>query len=115
MDEDGDSGRRARLRATIESLPVPTVVGVAVRELEAWLLGDLTAIREATGHPLEPPAAIEAMEPGQAKRLLATATDGENALQQRIEIAHTADLDRLTKLRAFEIFRKDLRSAAPTD
>ncbi len=112
VDEDGDTGRRGRLEAIVESLPVRVVVGVAVRELEAWLLADMAAVSSATQRSIKAPPNVETLEPGEAKRRLADATDGVETFAQRMKIAQTADLELLSKLRAFELFRKALRTAA---
>jgi hypothetical protein len=112
VDEDGDTGRRSRLEATVEGLPVQVVVGVAVRELEAWLLADTAAVRTATQRDVAAPPSVEGLEPGEAKRRLAVATDGAQTFAKRMAIAQTADLGRLRKLHAFERFHKRLQAAA---
>lgn len=112
VDEDGDAGRRSRLEANVDGLPVRVVVGVAVRELEAWLLADTAAVREATQRNVASPPNVESLDPGEAKRRLADATDGVETFAKRMKIAQTADLDHLGKLRAFELFRKALQAAA---
>lgn len=114
VDEDGDAGRRGRLEAIVEGLPVRVVVGVAVRELEAWLLADMKAVGAATERTIKAPPNVESLEPGEAKSRLADATDGVDTFAKRMKIAQTADLDHLAKLRAFELFRKALRIAAET-
>lgn len=112
VDEDDDPGRRSRLEATVGNLPVRVVVGVAVRELEAWLLADTNAVSEATQRKIAAPPSVESLEPGEAKRRLSHAIDGVEMFAKRMKIAQTADLDLLGKLRAFELFRKALRAAA---
>lgn len=112
VDEDGDGKRRAQLERTVEDLPVTVVVGVAVRELEAWLLADASAVSTATERSIPTLPNVESLEPGHAKRRLADATDGVGAFAKRVTIAQTADLDHLTKLRAFELFRKALQKIA---
>lgn len=111
VDEDGDAGRRNRLEAVVANMPVRVVVGVAVRELEAWLLADIAAVGDVTQRKVSAPPNVESLEPGQAKRRLADATDGVDTFAKRLRIAQTADLERLGKLRAFELFRKALRDA----
>ncbi len=111
VDEDGDAGRRNRLEAVVANMPVRVVVGVAVRELEAWLLADIAAVGDVTQRKVSAPPNVESLEPGQAKRRLADATDGVDTFAKRLRIAQTADLERLCKLRAFELFRKALRDA----
>jgi len=51
VDRDGDTERIKRLKKGVEDasseVPLPAVVGVAVETIEAWLLADEQAIREA--------------------------------------------------------------------
>ncbi len=108
VDEDGAVGRRPKLESAVAGLPVVSVVGVAVREFESWLLGDIRAVSKAVHKPVAEPANIEGLKPGEAKRLLADIADGADGSAVRLEIAKTASLERLRKLRSFEAFSKGL-------
>lgn len=108
VDEDGRPDRRATIESAIANRPVATVVGVAVREFESWLLADTTAVAAATSKNPSPPPNVEKMKPGEAKAKLAEHCAGHDGFAIRTTIAETADLDRLRKLRSFEAFSKAL-------
>lgn len=122
VDADGDNqvyprmlgivGRRAQQR-------VPVVVGVAVQELEAWLVADITAVNRALGRahaavaaPEELPlrAAKDALDGWIGEACAGMPFDARRA--KRRSIAEQLSLDEVERrCRAFELFRKDLRAA----
>jgi hypothetical protein len=106
VDEDGEGGLEARLRAQVPATAPPTAIAVPVREFEAWLLGDARAVRLATA--AAPPTAPERLEPGAAKAWL---VERERAsASTRAQLAAGLDLDVVA--RACESFR-GFRAAAP--
>ena len=114
VDEDGKADRRAWLEGKVADLPVPVVVGVAVREFESWLLADTKAVAAATNKSPQPPRNVEKLRSGEAKDKLTELCDGLDGYEIRLEIAKTADLTLLRKLRSFEAFSKSLVAHRPT-
>jgi hypothetical protein len=121
IDEDGDSDRRRVLAAGMRDLQFlqPNVIGIAVREFEAWLIADSAARAAVLDITLTPPD-LEAMKPGQAKELLqswmaprvSNLSQSERAAHighLRRQLAENVDLGRLASLRAFSRFQDDLR------
>lgn len=111
VDQDGDGHRERQLQGLCESHPRRIAIGVAVPEFEAWLLGDLGAVRAVLGREVEEPPAVETLSPGAAKERFRSLCPATEHRRVRLELARTVDLDRLMRLRAFEAFRKGLRQA----
>src|SRR5262245_11758833 len=94
-----------------EGLLLPRVIGVAVREFEAWLIADVHAVREVIAPALEVPAAPESLDPGRAKELLQNwiAAAGAQQITRRMQLAARSDLATLSRLEAFREFASDVR------
>ena len=108
VDEDGEPSRRNQLRQDTESLPLPRVIAVAVREFESWLIADSAALAKVLA-VTDTQRAAENMRAGDAKELLArwiaTATGSASDRRgRRLDLARTASLDALAELRAFAAF-----------
>ncbi len=117
VDEDGTGDRREVLIAMTQDLELPHVIGVPVREFEAWLIADNKALASVLpGHTT--PTAPETMRPRQAKDLLRNWIAGHPAHQHgvnvprklRVALATQIDLDELTKSSSFQRLQTDLRS-----
>jgi hypothetical protein len=110
VDEDGESSRRRALTEATEGLPLPRVIGVAVREFEAWLVADVRAVREVIAPAIEVPAAPESLDPGRAKELLQNwiSAAGAKEITLRMQLAARSDLGMLSRLGAFREFAWDV-------
>lgn len=106
VDADGKRERYQLLRDHIADLPVRpvTVVGVAVEELESWLIADPVAAQVGEI------ADVESLHQGEAKQLLnAHVPQGVSLRDARIAIARSADLAVMrARARSFERFSADV-------
>lgn len=113
VDEDGESNRLRDLRQAIDGLEQPSVIGVPIREFEAWLIADQMALSQEFG-PIATQPDPEQLPPGAAKQRLqqwASATQPSRNLRDlRAALASRADLERLRQMRSFAHFRDDLRA-----
>lgn len=128
VDEDNDPDRRALTEAAKHDTPgVPAVLGVAVRSIEAWTLGAMTALAAelgttATRLRARYPAPVEHLYEGSNKeelrpklllRKLAedTAHRGDS-LELREKVAERSDIDELCRHcpDGFARFAADLRA-----
>lgn len=107
VDCDGELHRRERLAHAVAAVTVSRVIGMAIQELESWLLADQRALAGVLGRGPAYPGPPESLAPGDAKRLLAQwGVDAE----KRRDLARTCDLKTLaTTSTAFERFLVDLR------
>lgn len=118
VDADGDKQRRNRLHGSVRTLGVPTVLGVAVQEFEAWLVADVDRVEQLLGR--EPPldrsllSSSESLEPRGSKRALqqwiarSDLADEEERVTRR-RIAEALDLEVLrSSCRAFGQFASEL-------
>jgi len=115
VDRDGAQDRRAALIEAVRELPVSKVVGVAVEELESWLLGDPNALARVLPSATPPPE-IEGLPPRQAKLLLQQWSAGVQPTpwQIRKSLAHLCDLATLQqRCPSFARFAADLSAALP--
>ena len=96
VDEDGDGGRAPALDVALprRSLHPRVVGGVAVRELEGWLISDRRAVRDLALP--EPPSNPDALAPGAAKAWLANALGLRGAVGRR-DLARAMDVERARK------------------
>jgi hypothetical protein len=116
VDEDGDDARHRTVDGHVADLPLPRVVGCAVREFEAWLIADHAPVRAMLG-PLQAPASIEQLRPTEAKALLAGwASSGNVAeIELRRTLASQCDLDDVAhRCAAFARFRNDVGRSKTT-
>lgn len=117
VDEDDEKGRYPRLKESIEGLRIsrpPTVIVVARREFEAWLVTDRKCLERALGRTLEDPGDPETWGPARAKALLANLLEGETSIRRsalRREISTSCDLEVLRgSSRSFRRFLEDLET-----
>jgi len=92
VDEDGDGARQSRVHDALRQVhrAPPTVIGVAVRELEAWLITDAGAVQQLGLPP--PPADPSSLGPGEAKLWLADRI-GPAAASRRRDLARALDIE----------------------
>lgn len=118
LDEDGDGSRLQLVKGFLDDpWPTPVAIGVAVREFESWLIGDMQAVRAALGgSPIDEPRLAEEMPRGRAKALLdgwirsRGPADPDHAARKRI--AEGLQLDVLAAAsKSFKRFREELRDA----
>lgn len=109
VDEDGDKGRFTWIRSFLEDdWSPPFVLGVAVREFEGWLIGDIQAVRDVLGVTIDEQPERERMEPGRAKALLDSWTSGKRV--ERLRIARQLQIDILERgSTSFRRFMDQLR------
>lgn len=94
--------------------PMRTILGVAIREFEAWLIADTRTVSDALGSEFPTSADPETMRPGEAKSLFLQAVGdaGQDEVRVRQVIAANSDLDLVaSRCPAFETFRRDLNRA----
>jgi hypothetical protein len=120
VDEDGVADRRRTLSEWTADLDLPRVIGVPIREFEAWLIADPRACATVFVTTTRPPSP-ETMKPGEAKRMLQALHDAalpEGATQSeraqsvttvRSNLAQRVDLA-LDGLSAWKQFRRDLEN-----
>lgn len=123
VDRDGDTARERQLRETVaaarHAATPPTVIAVAVEEIEAWLLSDTAALASVLSDG-SAPSAPEKMSPGAAKteleaRINRQTNEVADRWALRVRLAHVLDLDRVARAsRSFDGFRKELIAAART-
>jgi hypothetical protein len=106
------------LRAHVAGLLVPAlVIGVAVREFEAWLIADEAALRRAVGRHA-PTSKPESLPPREAKGFLTGAISAsprrEDEFEVRRELARSCDMHVVAqRCRSFQRFRGELRDPSP--
>lgn len=94
VDEDGQSSRKDELDRVARDVPVATVVAVAVREFEAWLIADAEEVRTLLGS-VQSPSALESLPPREAKDLLIGWVTGNRQDERaiRVSLARSCRLD----------------------
>ena len=117
-DQDAWRKRQQMLRRHIEDLAIapPTVIAVAVREFEAWLIADTKAAGTALRRAVRRSRAPEQLQPTQAKQILGDWVGGAEGFEHpgaaRVAIAQNLDLETVAKCcPAFGRLRTDLRKA----
>ena len=110
VDCDGHGERARTLERFVDGLRVRTVIGVAVQEFEAWLIGDEAAVRQVLSIDLPGQPGPETLPPREAKRRLAEWVSAAQADARKIRcsLARVADLDALGRLPSFARFRSQL-------
>ena len=114
VDEDGVDSRLSTLRSYLEAdWSPPVAIGVAVREFESWLIGDMQAVREVLEIKIDEPREPEQMKPGEAKALLDGWLEERNRSKDgrgvRARIAARLRLDALVRTsRSFRRFHEEL-------
>jgi len=123
VDEDGDRTRRNTLEDCVKDLMLETVIGVPAPEFEAWLMADHSVVGSVLSISPAPPPQLDQLQPGEAKKLFAQwvaeragdAAEGPEGAaadpEIRMELARISSLERLQKLRSFELFAKALGHA----
>lgn len=113
VDEDGQPERRTGLTPPSGPLTPPCVIGVAVREFEAWLVADGETVHEHLGEV--PPPTPEAWAPREAKAWIDTRTHpGALGAKQRQQVAAQLDLAVLrSTCPSFKRFEDALAHALP--
>ena len=121
VDEDDDKKRHAAMRESIDELRYgrpTTVVGVARREFESWLVTDRACVAKVLDRPFDDAGDPEEWSPGEAKRLLQRMLEGvpgsDRARTRRLrcEICSRCDLEHLRwGSRSFERFLSDLEQS----
>ncbi len=111
VDGDGDPARRSKLEGHIADLPSRPIVACAEPELEAWLLGDVSAVRALAG-AVDVPSNVESLPPRGAKDLLNDRlSDRPNA---RSSLAQSASLEAIVRSCAsFSSFVSAIRARKP--
>jgi hypothetical protein len=117
VDLDGEPGRKQRLLEHVADLISRPVIGVAVQEIEAWLVADHVAAGRALDRTLDQPSAPEGMRPREAKQLWAAwaaALAPEARREARRRMARECDLDAVERAcpKGFGTFRSELRGRA---
>jgi hypothetical protein len=120
VDEDGDRSRKTRLVEHTADLPGTRVIAVAVREFEAWLLADESALREVLDGEVETTTAPEEMPRAEAKRRFGELCDAgrgdanrkTHQHDMRHAVCRSADLEAIARrCQSFSAFLDDLRAA----
>lgn len=117
VDEDGVEDRLPTVRSYLDADWVPPVaVGVAVREFESWLIGDVQSVREVLAIKIDEPQEREGMKPGRAKELLngwiEKCDRAGKDRSVRVQIAGTLRIDELARTsRSFHRFHEELGAA----
>jgi len=116
VDRDGVVDRRATLLEAIRDLPLMRAIGVAVEELESWLIGDPQALAQVLPASTSPPD-IESLAPRAAKALLqqwSASQPEKTGRQVRLSLAGLSDLEMLERrCPSFARFALDLSAALP--
>ena len=118
-DQDGDASREKTLEEFISDRSSNPVIGIAVREFEAWLLGDQNAVRRVIDVHFDPLKSVERMSPREAKEclgnLIGVSEVELGADEIRREIAYSCDLGVLSKeCSSFNSFEQKLKIRALT-
>ena len=111
FDADGERDRKSRLDSALSDSVVPYVLAMSVQELEAWLIADPDALREA-GCQGALSSEPEQMPPREAKQWLANATTRSGARDLRSTLAKLCNLDIVARrCPSFNTFRRDITSS----
>lgn len=117
LDEDDERDRASRLAKAVAELHASraaTVIAVARKEFEAWLVTDHACLARLLGRSIEDPGDLERWKPGEAKSHLTELLEGGRATEpERFEVRRSicreCDLDLLARRSAsFGRFLKDL-------
>jgi len=113
VDEDGHGQRKDELDRLAETVPVTTVVAVAVREFEAWLIADADEVRALPGSVQSPPS-VESLDPRVAKDLLIGWATGKQREERsvRVSLARSCRIEVLReRCPSFDRFFRELAAA----
>jgi hypothetical protein len=118
VDHDGDDSRLSQLKSSVKELPLSalTVVGVAVKEFEAWLSADHERLRAVFGAKCDVHERPEELEPRAAKEYLSrthAASNTNKAIWEvRVALGRDSDLGTLERrCPSFRDFSNELKHA----
>jgi hypothetical protein len=112
VDRDADNQRSATLGVVIGQGNLRAILGVAVEEFEAWLVGDPDAVAAICGAQAH--ATPENCSPRVIKDWLRSTIGGADEWRHRAELAAHSDLARLKRQPSFANLCNDLGRALAT-
>jgi hypothetical protein len=106
--------KNGRNEATADGIDVPTALGLAIEELEAWLLADETVVSDVTGAAVSgalPDPELDPDPKATLSKLWTQAADEAEAWRSYEAIAEKLDIGRLRRRcpRGFEPFHQEVR------
>ena len=114
VDQDGKRDRGKQLADWTQTITTtPKVIGVAIKEFEAWLIADVKTVRNISGSSIQVDKNPEDLPCRQAKdKLTKCLGSSDNKKQLRINIARECNIELLeSQCSAFLAFSKDLQKA----